>query len=314
MNFDDIIVEVDLMIVKLNKVVNIMTENKRTVVTLMRVIPTYTHETILSIPTHKALLQHFLLAECKHFSCIGDAIEAVTEHDILMYISEIHLYGVFTALEYLLFMQNFYRDNDIYLYTPKQVIISKFSQKVVFICTGDKQFMDKIIYYSEVYFRSKILSIVNGNTTTIIVQSAIVNNLEESRVLFVKFFSFVNENEKVSSFQLNQEVYRVNNISYMSSTLISEDNKEYLKNCRLEDLLTMLGSSHQTVKEPSEKDRVKDWIRKNPPNHCEKKTDYYEKYKKDTNAPVAESTFGKIMKEFGYNTKKTSKSREWIRR
>jgi hypothetical protein len=54
------------------------------------------------------------------------------------------------------------------------------------------------------------------------------------------------------------------------------------------------------------------WISSNPPNHMEKTTDYYNRYKTANANHCSNSEFGKLMKHEIYQVKKSGNSRYWL--
>lgn len=299
--------------------------NLRLFARLREIIPDFSNETVLAIGTHRLVLSQFLYADCKHFSSVEKAVSAATQDDILMYITEICLYGVFTPKNYMEFITNVRSnsDEDNITYHPKQIMLSGFPQRIAFMCAGDQKFIDRIKYYCEIYFKSKVQINTDGDKTDIVVQAPIVKNLSESQSAFANFFSFINTKEKVSALQIAQEIHHTRDAAYMVSTL-----GDHMRAVVVDDLLERLGSFPGIINiyvnngtmyvnnncgNRDEKAAVKDWIRNNPPANREKKVDYYAKYKNSVEVPVVDTVFGKIMKELGYGTRKTANSREWVR-
>lgn len=65
--------------------------------------------------------------------------------------------------------------------------------------------------------------------------------------------------------------------------------------------------------ETDSKEIARQWICKNPPKNREKKSDYYNRYKKENKEILVDSAFSKIVSQFGkYDSLKSNGSRYWI--
>jgi hypothetical protein len=296
----------------------------------MLIVPDASMDTIIAVPKNKPLLSRFLDAKCKHHSSIERAIEHITHDDILMYVTELHLYGVFQLEHYLSFIKDV---SELYLddrgtYTPKQVILSGFPQRIAFICAGDEKFIGRIKDYCELYFKTSVHINTEGNKTDMVVSDPLVRNLEESRVAFKEFFKFVNSREPVSPLQLAQDVRETRTGQYIFSSV-----SDHVNVTEIEDLVKKLGSlpitfninlSHcnnvtisgvtiNAAAATDDKSEIKEWIRKNPPLNREKKSDYYTRYKGANIEHLAENQFAKMVPMIcGCESIKSHGVRYWI--
>lgn len=304
--------DIDRLIVKYKLVTKSLEENRMVCARLLMMVPDASMDTIIAVTQNKPLLSRFLDAKCKHHSSIERAIEHITQDDILMYVTELHLYGVFQLDHYLNFVKEV---SELYLddrgtYTPKQVILSGFPQRIAFICAGDEKFIGRIKDYCELYFKTTVHVKTEGNKTDMVVSDPMMKNLDESRVAFKEFFSYVNSREPVSPLQLTQDVrdarigqYILSSIGdHINATLVEEIVKKLgsipvtynitLTQCKY---INIGGDTINNAAAVNENEETKGWIRKNPPLNREKKLDYYNRYKDANEKHIAENQFAKIV-------------------
>jgi hypothetical protein len=295
------------------KVADLMEKHQRVYARLKLIIPKHSDETVLAMENHKNLLSQFLYTECHHAFSLQDAINNLSDNKILVYITEIFLYGVFTLPQYVTFIGRIqYEDDDCKKipYTPKQITLSGFPQRIVFMCSGDNKVVDKIKRYCQIHFKSDVQINNNGDTTDIIIQSPIVRNLEESQKLFEQFCEYVNDREDLKQFNLNQVISKHNDTTYIVNSLA--DHRDIMQ---VEELLEKLscfpvtinininnggtfinGNNNVTqITKDKIKSVAKDWIRKNPPKNREKKSDYYDRYKNSIANCLSDRVFAMLV-------------------
>jgi hypothetical protein len=294
-------------------------------------IPNPPPEAVMAIETHKTLLYQFLRNPCLHFASLKDAVKHVTNDTILVYITEIYLYGVFTLEQYVNYLNNVRNEDDdgnTLPYTPKQITLSGFPQRIVFMCAGEKRVVEKIKRYCELHFKSKVHIANSGDKTDVIIQSPIVKNLEESQKMFEEFCKYVIDREKdISKLELRQNIKKLDDFNYIISAIGDDTDRAKIQEFAQQfaipvNLYINIGNGgihvnnniNVNIKGDTRKIIAKNWIEKNPPVNKEKKIEYYEKYKSSVKDHLADSIFGKIMKESGYDTRKVGEMRVWIKK
>jgi predicted GIY-YIG superfamily endonuclease len=406
------------------RIAEIIDDNLRLFARLKEIVPDYTNETILAIPTHKLLLSQFLSAKCKHFRSVKKAISVSTQDDILMYITEINLYGVFTPQNYLMFVNNFHdncdADSQCLSFTPLCVMqktkssrtitqynltdVKSMESKIrkqmncdVYSCTINNRTDFMIIgavnimlpnlfhpynacepiimvikgieyYYtllSDKYIEDRYLSRPRINTIPYEVDFELFENkcclyflqmnepdtdcykygitrhirdrlrAHKRKINYlrvVKIFVLCSEYSMINAekdFKKYAQEKKINVVRLTYTEVIqSSDPNEELK--MLESIINKYNNEHKpddmgNIAPTSDLQNImfaengildysfeRNWICENPPCDREKKTSYYEKYKKTSNSPIGEAMFGKLMKEMGFKTRKTAHSREWV--
>lgn len=272
-------------------------------------------ESILAIEHHPFLMNKFLRNNCDHFAELGKALDATSEDKILVYMTELYLYGVFHLHEYVSLINNLYEnvDNPIASYTPKQITLSGFPQRVVFMCNSDKAIKEQLVTYCELHFKSRVQVNTTGNTADIILQSRDVPNLDAAKKMYEKFVEYVNEREGVAYFGLRQNIESKNGYEFVTSSMgdrSSIDTPEKLLrflnghpgpitinfNGNVQNVFVGNDNSINFIKE-KRKDTAKKWICDHLPKNKEIKTNYYKRYLAANEHPVSESTFSKIVPE-----------------
>lgn len=318
------------------KVSEIIERHENLCALLYGIIGNPSNESLLAIDTHAFLMNKFLRNDCQHFSELGKALSVTTEDKILVYMTELHLYGVFYIHEYISLINNLYeRDNPIPSYTPKQVTLSGFPQRVVFMCNGDEAITSQIVTYCELHFKSKVNVNRCGNTTDIVLQSPVVANLEAAKVMYEEFVNYVNDREGAQYFGLKQNIKRENGYEFVTSSMgvhsevdKPEDLLRFLNGCSgsITINLTVNGDIHGSVQLGNGNvikmatDRAKRkreqacvlWITTNPPKDRELKTAYYARYAKVNDKPFSASQLAQFILQYTeFTTLKSHGSNYW---
>lgn len=287
---------------------------------------------LLLLETHKTLMSLFIRSAGMKTNSLERAISKMGGDSILVYITELTLYGVFTPTEYLNFIKNVstsvYENPDTVTYTPKQIILSGFPQKVIFVCNADENVIARIEKYCEQHFHSSIKTVKNGNKIDVIVQNPLVKNFEESQLALEKFMYYVSTQEKANYEELGLDIKKLmctegsRFISCALETLFDVNNVNDLINNLNGGHITIninfgnnnnviFGSGQITVK--NSKDDTRKWILDHPPAMRELKKSYYSRYKVAIKNCVSDVIFGKLVSECGkYESYSSNGKNYWV--
>lgn len=328
---------IELLCQQMARAIEIMRARKTWAARLRRVIRNPSIETMIALGEHSFLMEKFLLCHCRHFSDLGEAISVMSEDKILVHITELHLYGVFTVPEYVEFLNNLYGGCGLPVsYVSKQVSISGFPQKIVFMCANDEQIIGRVADYCELYFKSTVRVNSCGNETNVIIENILVKDLEQAKKWYAEFVDYVNSIEDVRQFGLRMEVKRSRNVEYIEN-LMGDHSKVYDVDGLLKYLnghpgqivininpinagvIGSIGNNNSNIihsnKYAKEKKRndVKNWIGNNPPKNKELKMDYYNRYLAAGGSNIGASQFAKLVIEnTNYSSFKSNGNSYWI--
>jgi hypothetical protein len=293
----------------ITKEINVINGNEDLYSQLWQTVTDPSRESIFAMENHAVLLQRFLLARCQHFSKLSEAIAVLTEDKILVHVTEIHLYGVFSVDNYVDFVRSLYeRSEQPASYTPKQVSLSGFPQRVVFMCNGSDQLTDVIVRYCELHFKSKVNVNRNGDKIDIVLQSPIVKNLEEARQMYEDFVKYVNTRERVEKFGMYQNITRENGTEFVVSSM--GDHSEITDVASMLRFLNahpgpitlninahnvIIGNNNIIQQKDQSKSDARIWVRNNPPKNRETKCEYHTRYIGSNPGGITERILSKIV-------------------
>jgi hypothetical protein len=305
---------------KLARVPTVVRDNKRLFTQLWQTVPDPSYDAILAIEHHPVLLLRFLMSKCQHFSKLSDAIAVMNDEKILVHITELHLYGIFDLDSYINFVRNLYEQAEQpSSYTPKQVSLSGFPQRVVFMCNGGDQITAIILRYCELHFKSKAVVNTHGDKIDIVLQSPIVRNLDEAKKLYENFVEYVGTMEKTEKFGMCQNIKRTQGAEFVISSmgdhstvtnplemlrfLNSHPGPVTLNIINANNVMIGGTNNKMTVLKDKPSENAKHWIMNNVPKHKELKSDYYQRYISANKNGVTERNLSKIVSD---NTKCTT--------
>lgn len=334
---DDIINDIDIQfeidtIAREEQLLNIRKKNHRLCARLRKKIPDFGAQTIYAMEKHKILLSKFLRADCFHATNVDNVVGNMGRDSILIYLTELGLYGIFTLENYLAFVKQIRGDESDdesarIEYTPKQVIMSNLPQKIVFMCSGTEPVVDKIKKYSVEHFKSDIDVVKDGDRTEVIVRNLVMKDYTETREKFADFLKFVNKYDSVDKLGIVAGNYYPlhGNFGYVISLMDGHREVE-----TIDELVRKLNGGPITINFvhvheggvatfganniyncTNIEDIAKKWIKANPPHHREKTTDYYNRYQNDNHDCIVANVFGPIVRNLGYQIKKSNGARCW---
>ena len=285
------------------------------------------------------LFRLYQTSACEKFIDIKLALKKMTEEQskqkILIHFTELDLYGVFTPEQYYALTTDLAEkvfEGENITFQPKQIVLSGLPQKLIFICLGDENIVEKIRGYVKRKYNCDISYIKTNNRIEITVQGVGGNTYEEAQKSYHDLFDFINTKQSdpavagdllpMPVVKSSKREYVVADISHdVSKHLDMKELISVLKTIHGENVVinliigngNIINNNNNKNTSSSIKDIAKRWIENNPPKHHEPKSEYYLRYKKDNPAALADNSFGKyVLANPKYSSGKTGNVRYWI--
>jgi hypothetical protein len=287
----------------------------------------------------RLILNRFLDCNCRRFVDLRTAINHTRDEEIIINVTDIGLYGVFSIPNYYNFISNIYENamDDPVIYNPQQIILTGWAQKIVFLCKSDEKIIEKVRKYVKKCFGEDITVTVQSGETTISVNKPLMKDFCESSVNFQKLIDMIARNlgnNELAELDLRQkQLINDGDATYQSYALAGKnpDNMlsilKELHSIRALNLIVQVNGDHNNVvigcttnninadAEDVRKITARNWISKNPPTNLEKKSDYYQRYRKNNVQCVADNIFGKLVGETDlYTYKRIGGTRHWCKK
>jgi hypothetical protein len=278
------------------------------------------NQTLLAIEKHKPLLNRFLISDCKKYTKVSKAVVCMEQSEILIYLPELALYGVFSHSKYYSFITNL--KDDMYnleiSYNPEQVIFSNFPQKIIFVCSNNSS--EKIITCAKSYFKSDVSVSRDNMFSEVTILDEIVPNAECSKAEIGKFSQYLSD--LMTQDEQSHNIYQphmsiLQNCEYFKTKLQDHIN---ITEQQLRDILKsgfqldISINTKITIKarplKPEVKNSDTEWIANNPPGNM-KTTEYYAKYLKGGGS-LPQNVFGRYMKKSGYTKYHSGKDKYYV--
>lgn len=286
----------------------------------------YSLQILVAATEHYALYTAFCQNGPRQFLTARDAFAAANADDMVIFVEQLHIYGVFRICDYESFIRELKNplcdDDRADEYSICQLVLENKQQKLVFVSNNTStDVIQKIRAYVKEYFNSDVYQrdnqfIVCEKTAVDYSQSAaaidqLINHIVSKDatmcdVLFKNYlmtdapYRFVKIPLPLDDIDDNQpSKYQV----VIYNTVINGNNN------------TVINGDHNSVKfaRPIDKTQIaKDWIKNNPPLERETTTDYYSRYAENTSDKVANTRFGPLVKDAGYKIVKGTNTRYWM--
>lgn len=285
----------------------------------------------------RLILNRFLECRCRRFANLKTAIDNTREGEIIINVTDIEMYGVFTVENYYNFISNIHDNaiDDIITYNPQQIILTGWNQKIVFLCKSDEKIIERVRGYVKKCFGEDITVTRQGDETTISVNKPLMKDFEESSANFQKLVNMIAGtigNNELTQLDLRQkQVVNAGGIAYQSYALsnnypanVSELLKE-LHSVRAINFIVQINGNNNNNNNfhiglinnvnnvATIEARAGEWIRLNPPTPGETSTKYYERYVGAAGSDISIINFGRLVKNQGYKTKKSGGCMRWFR-
>lgn len=294
-------------------------------------------EILFNIMNNLKLFNFYKRSDSKKFLNILNALDNLTEDGILIFISELQLYGIFSPESYLNFtktLQEKFEDDNM-VSNPFQVVLNNKRQKLVFLCgnhvAGNEaaDIVDKIAKLTQKHFGATISTIdsIEGIEMTV---NKIIEG-DERNTQFEIFLDAISKDEPILASKISLIRTIRDRDGYKYSTPKLDKNVS-----TMEELIKVLKTSQNiTINAPiiinnngninigehnkiiqtfeNKKETANKWIENNLPGEKEITTKYYEKYKTANPDFLVTNIFGKLVRNFGYKTVMGNGQRYWAK-
>ncbi|SIP85966.1 Hypothetical protein PACV_251 [Pacmanvirus A23] len=281
---------------------------------------------------NKQLYKLYKLSRCEKYENIVEALNNYTSDNILVYFTELEVYGIFEVDAYYNMVKKLMEneeDNDIKIpFTPKQIVLSGNKQKIIMLCTNEN--IDKIKNYANEFFKSGV--IVKNNSADeieIMVENKLIDNSDDVAKLFKEFYGYIYKKDKQLTDNIKlPKIHMAGDKQYICKN-ISADN--YLSN--VNDIIKLLATHNPAaniqvnvmigggqvingdfINKLKPDDSAKEWVKNNPPNDHEITTDYYKRYLNIFKKGISVQKFTKYVVNSGFDKKSNGKERYWIKK
>tara|TARA_R110002153_G_scaffold248216_1_gene404380 strand:+ start:8126 stop:9130 length:1005 start_codon:yes stop_codon:yes gene_type:complete len=318
-NIDDAVIKIRKKAEEYRQLADIMDNNIGTIKRITAEMGKIKKKTVLAAEKHRHLLMRFMRTPCKKFNNLTEAVTEIGDNpgdNVLIHLTEVALYGIFTLDNYLKFVKNLSSDRvekeDI-VYKPTQVVLESWKQKIVFMCSYDTK--DMVENWASKYFNSKVEVICDNLTTEITIQDKIVSGLDESTMSFRGFLNYMNkqfERDQLAKIDLKQLTILTcgnDNRSYVECNLRDHYEIESVKD--LPNLFksgpflvingTVNGNVNINITFNEKKFDSVEWVRSNLPGWNETKSVYYARYL-EAGGKQGHAALGKYVLAEGYSS------------
>jgi hypothetical protein len=298
-------------------VLDFLRENPKINESLRKTFGEVSNTILYRIANNVKIFNIYNRSECNKYINILDALDALVDGEILIFVSELQLYGIFTPENYLTFTKNLqekFEDKGIQS-TPHQVVLNNHKQKIVFLCavpdmnTGFDAVITKITTYVKECFGANITVIGPADKLEITIEK--IFDINERTDNFEKFVEFVckkdqdlanrmsilrtvrNREYKYTSPRLNKNVRTIVELfdALKSANNITINAPIVINSGKIGNIGT------QYINNPDKKDLARDWVRNHLPNNNEKTTDYYNRYITSVKDYISVGQFGPIVRQ-----------------
>lgn len=306
---------------------------------------TISYGVMKNISRNIKLFRLFQTSDCEKFMRIEDALNALgngPQQKVLIHFTELNLYGMFTPDQYTAITNTLADkicDGANIQFHPKQIVLTGLPQKLVFICLGDENVVEKIRGYVEKKYKCGIAHVRTENRIEITVQGAGGNTYEETQKTYHDLFDFISargDNATAANI-LPMPVIKGPNHNYVAADLSYDVSKPQDITDIINALKTLHGGNivinmmivNGNVGGNAQAGNVANynaagvdpyngtitWIRNNLPRDKEVTTEYYARYIGGfAGTKLTNSQFGKLVREHGYKPAHGTNNRFWIKK
>lgn len=285
----------------------------------------------------KWILSKFIMNEsCRKHASLESAIKDTKEGEMIINITELQLYDVFTVEGYLEFLKNLHSNdelNNLINYNPKQIVLTGWLQKIVFLCNSDEKIVEKVRGYVKKCFGEDITVSRRGGETTVSVCKPLMKDSDEAIACFRKLVDMIDKNSGEEELtQLNLRINHVRDVSgatYQSHDLANGKNvadintllKE-LHSIRAVNFIVQINDNHGNINiggnmniigAVSNETKAIEWIKINHPVDGEMSSVYYNRFTSVFGPLISITVFGRFVKNTGYTTKKSGGCMKWFK-
>lgn len=283
---------------------------------------------LANIMNNLRLFNVYKRCDCQKFLSILDALDKLDDNHVLIFISELQVYGLFTHDGYLDFTKKLHEmlDEDNVSSNVYQVILNEGNQKIVFMCSDADRVaaatVDKMAKHVKEFFGTTVNVVENGEKVEITINKIIAG--KDRHEQFDELFNYVHKRDPELAGKISLlRTYREREYKYTMPKLQPATTMEELINILKTAhnvtingpvIINNGGNNTQILKAAVDKKSIaRDWIIANEPADGEKTTDYYIRYTNSVNKPLPSNQFGPLAKQtIGHNpVRGTDGSRHW---
>lgn len=297
---------------------------------------------IINVSKNITLFRLYQISKCEKFSNLNAALKEMDEErskqKVLIHFTELGLYGIFTPEQYMLLTNTLadrIYDGENISFRPKQIILSGLPQKLIFICLGDENMVEKIRGYVEQKYKCGITHVKTDNRIEITVQGIGGNTYEEAQKSYQDLFDYISTKQRdlsVANNLLPLPIMRSDDRGYVVADMSYDlsDRREIneiisaLKTIHGENVvinLTIITGNgnvihnHNNFGDNASMTKTLKWVTNNLPAEKEVTTVYYNRYVANYDGEkVSDSQLGKIVRSLGYKPVRGTHHRFWVKK
>jgi hypothetical protein len=316
---------------------------RRTVDALVAKVGNDCWDTIFAMETKRELIWKIVQHPGVVAHVPEKAMAAMGENKLLVYIPSVFLYVVFTVEEYHAFVGQvtssieYDAEGSVPHFAPRQLLLSMFPQKVIFLCDDEESTVTKMLKYCKDYFKCNVSTTKQDNKVEFIIDK-IAANLDAVHPEFAKFASYVcNQDEKLANSFQSLKPRTLGTHTYLDTQMVNQCDAKSIF-----DILSLINGGPLTVNftinnhcgiingnvngnhnnigsaialggVDDNEQFTRAWIASNPPQNRESRKVYYNRYTKIVQNPVTNSMFSRLVSENPkYGTVSVHGKRHWI--
>lgn len=284
---------------------------------------------LINISKNKNLYRKFMfhIDDRYKFSTLSAALECAkaNENMILIYMTDLALYGVTSPEKYLDFASDFRDSIDgDEKFNPRQLILSDRKQKIVFIYTGSEQSQIELTTYVKEFLKSNIIIDEFANKTEITLSDITASNYLDAKGIFEKLNLFIYKKNRDMAYNMQIVKPETDCCTHYTEASISAT----INAGSIEELVKILKTVHSinnltiftgnTINgniniglTDEQANKATDWIRANPPNPMTGATEYRRACNTANRLDIGSNSFAKIMETEGYLQHRIAKHQTW---
>lgn len=285
-------------------------------------------EILFNIMNNKQQFNLYARRSFRKSYLLSEILPSVNKDNILIYFADLGLYGLIDDFRELhtftLNAVDIEEDTDSKI-NLKHVILSDKSQKTVVLSTDNSDvIVSKIKKYINDCLKSDINIINTPEGAEITIKEPVVDSYVHCCEIYDKLYRYISTRDSETADKIKLLPKKYSSIFTVTEPTIDIVGKSLDEITQLLNSVNLTGANVQiniacnkvnNVNNfvNNSKDPVTKWIRDNPPINGEKTTDYYARYEESFKgkSKIANSTFGKLVKQQGYDSYKSSGYRKW---
>ncbi len=262
---------------------------------------------------------------------IYEAIYSISDNNILVYFADLNLYAIVDSLVEFKNFTKSARDliEDGESFNINQIVLEDKKQKLVFVSTDDDEHVvQQITKYVKSYLGADV-SVIKGIDTQIMVNDKLFESYDNALMNYTDLHEHIAEKDRNIAKVISM-IPRIRKSPYKYTAPTISD---AIYANTVEDLVKILSSipagfiapvnitinniggnqnNYNSVPKKSSRNIASEWIKNNLPTEKEVTTDYYNRYSGENKTAIHINQFGKLVRDEGYETARTTNgNRYW---